>query len=173
MTMFPVTVSACCLCCLNDGCIPLWSLPSHPKPVWPLPPSTPDPASQLLISSDEFPSHLIQSRPIQSSPVQSIKQCFLCTQNSLPLCSSHKLKVLLVFSNGVSHFNGHNTAPFSPLLTYTVFKWSTWKEKSTIFKIWALCLYICRVYMTKVIESDQLPRLWLTRCNGWNIILGG
>lgn len=99
MIMFPVTVSACCLCCLNDGCIPLWPipdlhnqapthLPTPPPPIWPHP--------------LQSPSHLMScspwSSPDQSSPVQSIKQCFLCLT---------KLSASLFFSQTelwLSHF---------------------------------------------------------------------
>lgn len=53
--MFPVTVSACCLCCLNDGCIPLRPTPpccvSHSPPRQDLPPE----------------SHFIWSSPVQCS----------------------------------------------------------------------------------------------------------
>lgn len=55
MTMFPVTVSACCLCCLNDGCAPTMTPPT--------------PLLTCLTPPPPLPSDLIQTDPVQSSAV--------------------------------------------------------------------------------------------------------
>lgn len=79
--MFLVTVSACCLCCLNDGCIPF--SPTHSRSAYPphATPTTPNLPTNLTTTLSTRPSSDVlfsRSSANQSSPVQSIKQCFLC-----------------------------------------------------------------------------------------------